>query len=142
MDRYAHFQAILARAREHPALVVHDTDAPLNPDGTVVRSSYVVFHDLGADDIDDDRYTAADDLNASRQMRVVARIVGRDAAAVRRVSDAVEAQMLGWSPVVPGRECWPLRLDEEGEMDDDRTVSPSLPFVELDFIYRSNPEGA
>ncbi|MDR6868452.1 hypothetical protein J2Y69_003068 [Microbacterium resistens] len=141
MNRYAHFEAIIARARERGAPPVHDSNAPLNSDGTVVRSSYVVLHDLGPDEIGDDRYTAADDVTAARTMRIVARCVGEDPAAVRRVADAMIAQLVGWTPVVPGRVCWPIRLDDEGEVEDDQKVSPPLPFIDLDLIYRSTPEG-
>ncbi len=141
MNRHAHFEAILARARERAAPPTYDTDAPLNPDGTVVRSSYRVMHDLGADDIGDDRYAALNGDDAARTMRFVARCVGVDPAAVRRVADATRAQFVKWTPIIPGRSCWPVRLDGDGEMKEDKTVSPPLPYVDLDFTYRTFPEG-
>lgn len=141
MNRHAHFEAILARARARPNLNVYDTEAPLNIDGTIMRDSFVVLHDVGADWIRPIRYGEARTSESTRQMRVVARCVGEDAAAVRRIVAVVDAQFTGWTPIVAGRTCWPLVLDNEGEIEDDDTVKPPIPFVDLDFIYRTAPKG-
>lgn len=144
MNRQAHFEQILTRARARPNLTVHDSEAPLDANGQIVRASYVVLHDLGPDGIGDHRFTKRVDVNSGRVMRVVGRCVGEDAAAARRVSTALIAQLTppgGWSPTVEGRDCWPLVLDDESDVKKDDKVSPPLWFVDVDFTYRSNPSG-
>ena len=142
MNRQAHFDAILTRARARPNLIVHDSTAPLNEDGTIVRASYVVLHDHGPDEIGDRRYTGSRDGDEGRTMRVIGRCVGEDPEAVRHVQSALIGQLThGWVPTVPGRTCWPLIVDDEGEIEEDDTVSPSLWFADVDFTYRSNRGG-
>jgi hypothetical protein len=141
VNRQAHFEAILTRARSRPNLIVHDTKAPLNEDGTPVRASYVVLHDLGADKILPGRYTEAQTAETSRVNRVVGRCVGEDAAAVRRIVSALSAQLVGFAPSVGGRVCWPLIVDHEGEIEDDTTVKPPIPYADVDFTYRTQPGG-
>ncbi|MEV4737183.1 MULTISPECIES: hypothetical protein [unclassified Microbacterium] len=138
MNRAEHFARVIARVRERPNLVAHDEIAPLNADGTIVRASYVVMHDLGADDVGDKRYTAPRRPEEGQTLRVVARCVGVDANACRKVADAVIGQLSGWTPSVPGRSCEPLKVDEVGDVTPDKTVSPPLPYIDVDFTYRSN----
>lgn len=138
MNRAEHFEAVIARVRARPNLAVHDEIAPLNPDGTTVRASYVVMHDLGADDVGDKRYTAPRRPDEGQTLRVVARCVGEDANAARRIADAVVGQLEGWTPTVPGRSCKPLTIDEISEVEFDKTVNPPLPYIDVDLTYRSD----
>lgn len=139
MNRQAHFEQILTRARARPNLIVHDSQAPLDGDGQIVRASYVVLHDLGPDDIGDRRFTKRRTVTSGRTMRVVGRCVGEDPAAARRVADAFKTQMDGFEIVTPGRKCWPMVIDDESEADKDAKVSPPLWFVDIDMTYRSDP---
>lgn len=139
MDSEAHFSAVLARLREHPALTVEDSEMP-TVDGVIVRASYVVLHDLGPDEIHT-RYTADSTSDSARTMRVVARCVGVDPAAVRRVRDAVAKQLGRWAPQVPGRVCERMQLVDESEVQADRKIQPPLWWADLDFTYRTSPGG-
>lgn len=141
MNRQAHFEQLLARARARPNLVVHDSDAPLDDNGQVVRASYVVLHDLGPDEIGDNRLAKRRTAAAGRTMRVVGRCVGVDPAAARRVADAFKPQMDEFVIVVPGRKCWPVEIDDESEVEKDTKVSPPLWYVDIDLVYRSDPAG-
>jgi hypothetical protein len=138
MNRAAHFAAVIARVRERPNLIAHDEIAPLNADGTVLRASYAVMHDLGADDVGDKRYTAPRRPDEGQTLRVVARCVGADADACRKIADAVIGHLSGWTPTVPGRSCEQLTVDEVSEVELDKTVNPPLPYIDVDFTYRSN----
>lgn len=140
MDRQAHFEQVLARARARPNLAVHDSDAPLDDKGQVVRSSYVVLHDLGPDAIET-RFTERPSDASACVMRVVGRCVGVDPAAARRVAGAFKVQMDGHVIVVAGRTCWPLTIDDESEVEKDTKVSPPLWYVDVDLTYRSEPAG-
>lgn len=138
MNRAEHFEKLIARLRARPNLIVHDEIAPLNEDGTVVRTSYVVMHDLGADKVGDERYTAPRRPEEGQTLRAVARCCGADANAARRIADVVRAQLEGWAPSVPGRVCTALVVDDIGEVELDKTVKPPLPYVDIDFTYRSD----
>lgn len=139
--RFEHFEAVLARGRARQNLTVHDTNVPLNPDGTIFRGQYVVLHDLGADELEGGRYTAAQLATSAVTMRFVARCVGVDPAAARRIADTVRAQYVRWTPVVAGRTCWPVLLDLEGDVEQDKDVKPPLSYIDIDFTYRSFPGG-
>ncbi|WP_144795697.1 hypothetical protein [Microbacterium paludicola] len=126
-------------ARSRPNLVVHDSDAPLDAKGQIVRDSYVVMHDVGPDEIGDNRFAQRRTASSGRTMRVVGRCVGVDPAAARRVAGAFKTQMDGFEILTAGRKCWPLVIDDESEADKDTKVSPPLWFVDIDMTYRSDP---
>lgn len=139
MNRQAHFEQVLAHARARPNMVVHDSDAPLDENGQIVRASYVVLHDLGPDEVHL-RLTERRSVTSARTMRVVGRCVGVDAAAARRVGDAFAAQMDKHVLVVPDRKCFPIVV-EVAEVEKDTKVSPPLWFVDVDLTYRTEPAG-
>lgn len=139
--RHEHFEAVIARGRARPNLAVHDTNAPLNPDKTLFRGQYVVLHDLGPDELGDERYTTAQLATSAVTMRYVARCVGEDPAAARRIADVVRAQFVRWTPVVAGRVCRPVELDQEGELMQDKDTTPPLSYTDIDLTFRSLPEG-
>ncbi|OJU41820.1 MAG: hypothetical protein BGN97_03725 [Microbacterium sp. 69-10] len=141
MNRQAHFEAILTHARERPNLIVHDSAAPLDSNNQIVRGQYVVLHDLGPDEIGNQRFMERDTVVSARQMRVVGRCVGVDPPAARRTADAFKVQVDQFVIVTPGRECTPLVIDEESEVTEDKGTSPSLWYVDVDFTYWSNPAG-
>jgi hypothetical protein len=139
MDRQAHFEVILARARARPNMVVHDSAAPLDGNGQIVRGQYVVLHDLGPDRIGDNRFTKVDTEDSARQMRVVGRCVGVDPPAARRTAGAFGKQMDQFVIVTPGRTCTPMLIDDETDVTEDKGTSPSLWYVDVDLTYWSNP---
>lgn len=120
-------------------MVVHDSTAPLDEGGQVVRASYVVLHDVGPDAAHL-RFTERRSVTSARTMRVVGRCVGTDPAAARRVADAFAGQMDGHTIVVPGRVCFPISV-EESKVQSDTNVSPPLWFVDVDLTYRTEPAG-
>lgn len=140
MNRDAHFQQILAHARARKNLVVHDSDAPLDADGQVVRAQYVVLHDLGPENTVL-RFTERRSAKSSRDMRVVGRCVGVDPSAARRTADAFAEQMDGHVIVVPDRKCWPIVIDQESNVEKDSKVAPPLWFIDVDLVYRTIPVG-
>lgn len=140
MNRQAHFEQILARARARPNLAVHHSVAPLDSNGQIVRAQYIVLHDVGPDDVQL-RFTERRSADSAATMRVVGRCVGVDPAAARRMATVFATQMDGHVIVVPDRTCWPLTIDEESEVKKDTDVSPPLWFVDVDLVYRTEPAG-
>lgn len=117
---------------------VHDSDAPLNPDGSIVRASYVVAWDMGPDVLDDDRVAAPQAYESEGEYRFVTKSVGTDPAAARAVRDAVAGRLTGHRLTIAGRNCDPIRLDPvPNPMQPDTTVSPPLWYIEDDWIVGS-----
>ncbi len=139
MKRAQHFEAAMAAI---PAPVAaHDTKVPIDPvTDKVIRASYVVVYDLGADDPPSNvRLTETQRSDASITWRYRARSVGITPFAARSVDSAVADGMVGKRVVVAGRSCWPIRLDVVGEVVEDKDVSPPLYFVDSEYLLRSDP---
>lgn len=139
--RTAHYAAFDAKTKARvPALaeLTFDGDAPLNDDGTVRHSTYLVLHDQGFDSQSDDRLASDPADVADGTYRVIARVVGETRAAVRATADAVTSGMVGQRLTITGRLCGAIEKDPgpDGiQRDDD--VSPPLFWADLDFIWRS-----
>lgn len=139
--RTAHFTAFEARVKARVAALAsktYDGDAPLNTDGTVKRETYLILHDFGFDEQNDDRLSVTVQDTADGTYRVVVRVVATTRAAVRTVVDTVKTNMVGQVLTITGRACGPLEVEPGPhpiERDDD--VSPPLFWVDLDFIWRS-----
>lgn len=136
--RSAHMAAFVAHLDAGIAPPVHDSDAPLNADGTIVRASYVVVFDTGPDDLDDGRLGASQRVDSDADYRFVTKAVGVTPLAARAVQDAVAARVTGHRLVVTGRTCEPARLDPgDDSVQRDTSVSPPLYFIEADWIVPS-----
>ncbi len=136
MNRAGHVAGALALVPSPVA--AHDTVAPLTPEGTLVRASYAVLHDMGADaPPDDGRYTKAQTADAAVTWRIVVKAVGVTPFAARSVDSAVAAGLVGQVPVVAGRSCDPLRIDDIGPVKPDMAVSPPLFFTETHYLLTS-----
>lgn len=137
--RSAHMAAFISWLDGGIATAVHDSDAPLNPDGTIVRASYVVAWDTGPDSLDDERLAATQQVDSRGDYRFVTKSVGVTPFAARAVHDAVAARVTGQRLVVSGRRCEPIRLDPGNDgVQRDTTVSPPLYFIEADWIVPSD----
>ncbi len=138
--RTAHFNAFDARVKARvPALAskTYDGDAPLL-NGQVVQETYLILHDFGFDEQNDERLSVTVQDTADGTYRVVVRVVATTRAAVRTVVDTVKTNMVGQVLTITGRVCGPLEVEpgpRPVERDDD--VSPPLFWADLDFIWRS-----
>ena len=139
--RTAHFTAFEARVKARVSALAsktYDGDAPLNTDGTVKRETYLILHDFGFDEQNDERLSVTVQDAADGTYRVVVRVVATTRAAVRSVVDTVKTAMVGHVLTIAGRICGPLAVEPGPhpiERDDD--VSPPLFWADLDFIWRS-----
>ncbi len=117
----------------------HDSEAPLNSDGSVVRESYFVLHDLGPDELEDDRYTAAQSSESTLTHRVLVRATGVTAKAARNLTDAAVGELVGTSITVSGRRCDPIQVDPQSftAIKRDTAISPPLYFRDVEFTITS-----
>lgn len=136
MKRADHFSAFLAAV---PAPVAaHDSTVPIDSNGVVLRASYAVVHDNGAEDPPDDarlaKQQAPDDAVT---WRYIVKSVGISPFAARAVDSAVAVGLIGKTLSVAGRKCDPVRMIQSGPVIEDKTVQPSLFYTESDYLLRS-----
>lgn len=136
--RSAHMAAFMSWLDGGIDPAVYDSDAPLNPDGTIVRASYVVVWDTGPDVLDDERFALPQAYESDGDYRFVTKAVGITPLAARAVRDAVASRLTGHRLVVTGRNCDPIRLDPiSAPVQRDTSVSPPLWFIEDDWLVMS-----
>ncbi|MFE7869762.1 hypothetical protein ACFUYE_05355 [Micromonospora humida] len=136
----AHARAVLDlldAVDDNPPLVVYDGAVP--KDSTTGKSKpppYVLVYvavltpsgEMPADstslDMDSDRVV----------LRAYCHSVGANGQAARMVADRVRAALLGVTPTIAGRDCWPIRHDEG--LPADRDESTGLLVMDQVDVYR------
>lgn len=131
-----HADAVLALLRAAPGtpLTVHDGAVP---NGAVPPYVVVYFADNDPEDADS---RSLEDAQTRYVVRAYCHSVGGNAAASRAVGDKVRAQLLGVTPAVAGRACWPIRR-EDGQPPQRDESTGSLVMDRVD-IYRLASEPA
>lgn len=126
MSRKQHVDAVLARLREHPDLtervfqgIAYRDDAG-NP-----RTRYVTIW-VGTPQRTAGRYTGP---QTKERYRFTIHATSQLPGDAGELDDAVTAQLLGWTPTIPGRECRRMSSDEGDEMQYDRDLTPPLYWI-------------
>lgn len=105
--------------------------------GTPVRANYVVLFPDAPADLDDNRYTAPQDVESRSRWRYDVRIVAVDADGLLLLADAVMS-VIKKVPLVAGRKCERVKLVpgvEEGKGQYDKTTD--LHYLDLSFEFWS-----
>lgn len=134
--RTAHFNAFDTRLKARVptlAALTFDGDATLD-DGTIRRGAYLVEHDMGFDEQDDDRLSTDRADAADGTYRIIVRVVAEKYSSVRANADVVKAAMVGQILTIPNRRCGAIRKDQG---PDEIERDGSSRFLDLDFIWRS-----
>lgn len=136
----AEYNAFVARIRAHPQLANKtDTVVRLNADESPVRANYLVCYPAAPADLDDNRYTALQDVNSTRSLSFDVRVVAVDADGLMLLVEALMGQLIRHTLTVPGRRCDPIRMAtdgvEEGDVEYDRTAR--LFYIDMSFEFKS-----
>jgi hypothetical protein len=119
------YAAFLARLRAHSMLANKtETVQKTNADGSSVRTNYVILFP-GVPELDDERYTAAQETDSTATYRYDVRVVAVDADGLLQLTEAVHAQLIGHVLTLPDRVAERIRLlpgVEEGRVQFDRTA--------------------
>lgn len=105
--------------------------------GAPVRANYVVIFADGPADLDDNRYTAPQEVDSRSRWRYDVRVVAVDADGLMLLADAVMS-VIGKVPQVSGRKCERVTLVpgvEEGKGRYDTTTD--LHYLDLSFQFWS-----
>lgn len=130
----AHAQAVLAllAAVDDPPLTVYDGRVDVSA-GRPVDPPYVLLYFAASDPLQTGSLSLAHRSERHR-LDIYAHCVGATARAARMVADQVRAALLDVVPVVPGRTCWPIRLEESRPPERDETTG--VPVFDAVSVYR------
>lgn len=136
----AEYNAFVARLRAHTMLANKtDTVVRLTTGGEPVRTNYIIAFPAIPDDLNDNRYTAAQAFDSSRFLSFDVRVVAVDPDGVLMLAEAVMQQTIGHALTVPGRHCDPIKMAtdgvEEGTVKFDREAR--LYYVDLSLEFWS-----
>lgn len=137
----AHFDAIVARLRDRPSLSarVHDSAAPLNADGELVRGAYVVVYGGSPDSLASNRAFSPQSSTSEAEYVYTIRCVDTNPAGVRAVQRQVADQLIGFRPVIAGRICRPVWLSAGDDVEPDNDVKPPLFYADDEYTLASLP---
>lgn len=134
----AHFNAVKARLEAHPQLSGKVYDSARVGTSGLIRDNYVILFGNGPDVLDDDRLAATQQADSDAEFLYPIRAIGTTTTAVRLLSEAVAAQLIGRTLTIPNRVASPIELDDSGPLEIDDSVSPPLFYADSDYILRTS----
>lgn len=118
----AHADAMLALLRADPELTVCDGEVPTDPaTGVRIEPPYVLVYFADSDPEQSGSHSLTGE-SARHVVRAYAHCVGANHVASRAVAQRVRRAWLDVTPVIPGRECWPIRREDGQPADRDETT--------------------
>lgn len=133
----AHYSAMKACIESRPALAGKVfAAARLNPQGGLVRETYVILFPT-APDLDDDRFTAVQAEGSTATFEFDVKAVAPTADGVMHVMDHLTAALVGASLDVAGRRCDPVVLTSSDPVAPDDDSSPPMFYADLEFTVVS-----
>lgn len=130
-----HFSAVKARlVSQLPVAVTVQDTAMVDGVGGLVKAQYVILFGGGPDVLDDDRLTAPQLPDSDAEFLYSARCVAVTADGARGVAQLVVNALVGFRPVVAGRNCSPIELDGS----DNVALDKPLWYLDLDFVLKSS----
>lgn len=106
--------------------------------GVYVRTSYAILFGGGPEERDDDRLASVQTVGSDAEYEYRVRSVGATADAALAVAAVVDAQLTEFVPVISGRLCNPMWLDDASEVEPDYAIKPPLYFMDQWFRLKSN----
>lgn len=134
-----HYNAVKARLEASPVLAgkVYNTLAT-DSTGKPIRTSYVILYGGAPDALDDDRLSSVQSKDSDAEYIYTLRSVGSTADAALATADVVSSQLIGFVPVIPGRACSAIWLDDGDMVRMDDSISPPLFYIDNDYGLRSS----
>jgi hypothetical protein len=134
----AHFDALFAQIDADTALHGrgHET-AKVDAQGALVRDNYWILYGGSPAELGGDRLVRAQVVEDNAVFDFTVRSVGVSVDAVFAESEKVQAQLVGFVPTVPGRNCRPVKFTGADRIKTDTSVKPALFYVDDEFELRS-----
>ncbi|TAJ46357.1 MAG: hypothetical protein EPO52_17645 [Herbiconiux sp.] len=132
-----HFDALTARLLSDPRLAGKVFDTTVNSDGTVRTGEYLVLFGGNPDQVTSGRFNAPQMPDSDAVYRYTLRGVGGSKDAARDMCAAGFALLVGFQPVIAGRNCSRIRHDGADPIDRDPNESIPLWFGDDDYVLNS-----
>lgn len=135
-----HYNAVKARLEASPVLAdrIYNTFAT-DATGKPIRTAYVILYGGSPDVLESGRFTARQTKDSDAEYVYTVRSVGPTADSALATADVAAAQLIGFVPVLAGRTCAAIRLDDGGSVEMDDSIAPPLFFIDNDYSLRSYP---
>lgn len=130
----AHYDAVNDRLNADTKLSGkgHDS-AVVDADGLPVRATYWILFGGAPDELGDGRLAAPQSPDSDATYVYTVRCVSVTAAGVRATMTLVLAQLVGFIPMVAGRNCSSVELIDSDDVQPDTSINPPLYFADLVF---------
>lgn len=115
----AHFDAVKSRLESSPMTANNVFDIARTNTTGLVKANYLILFGGPPDVLDDDRLSAPQLPDSDAEFLYTVRAVGTTPAAVRLWSDAGMTLLVGFTPVVAGRRCSRITLDDSDPIQQD-----------------------
>lgn len=115
----AHFDAVKARLESSPMTASNVFDIARTNTTGLIKANYLILFGGPPDVLDDDRLSAPQLPDSNAEFLYTVRSVGTTPAAVRLWSDAAMTLLVGHTPVVAGRNCSRITLDDSDPIQQD-----------------------
>ena len=132
------FAAVKARLEDHPQLTGKVFDSARVGTSGLIRDNYVILFGNGPDTLDDDRLSAPQLPDSDAEFLYPVRAVGTTTAAVRLLTQAVFAQLVGHELVIPGRTSTRIKLDDSTPIEVDYSTPPPLFYSDADYTFKTS----
>jgi len=137
MTAALHFAAVKARVVSSlPVAVTVEDTFLLNTDGTLKRGQYVILEGGPPDVLDDERLSAPQSPDSDAEYLYDAKAVSVTADGCRQVVQKVLDGVIGFRPVIEGRNCNPIELDDSDKVRLDHTVK--LFYCDMTLLLKSS----
>lgn len=132
-----HYAAVKTLIESAPALAGKVFPAArTNPDGGLVRDTYVILFP-SAPELDDDRLTAVQSALSTATFEFDVRAVAPTAVGVLNVLDHLIPQIAGAIITVDGRRCDPARVASPDPVTPDDSTSPPMYYADVELTVVS-----
>lgn len=133
-----HYAAVKARLEAAAVLTgrVHSAMA-FAADGKPIRTAYVILYGGGPDDLDDDRFTAAQSVDSTAEYVYPVRAVGPTADSALATASVAFAQLVGAKLTVTGRRLDAIRHTFSRPVEMDDSVKPPLFYCDDEYTLVS-----
>jgi hypothetical protein len=105
--------------------------------GALIRDTYWILFGGSPDELDDNRFTKAQDINSTAEFVYTIRSVSVTADGARAEADKIAVRLVGVKLTVAGRRLDAIRLTSGGEVRPDESVRPPLYFCDDEYTLVS-----
>jgi len=132
----AEYTDVNSRLTADPAVKVYDA-VRQDSTGKLLRETYLLLFP-GAGDADDARATSPQSPDSDVEYEWRIRVVSINTDGIMLLVGKVRNLLSGQRPVAAGRDCSPIIVEDDGDVEPDYSITPPLLYCDLLISFRSN----